>query len=123
MTTKFGKIIKKIRIDNDELLGDMASKIGVSTAFLSKVENGLSKPSDKVVNQIIFKYGIQGIEKEKLEEAAAEQQNGYLINFSGLNAKEKRLTIQFAQELPNMNTENIRAIQNILKSCGKEEGE
>ena len=40
MTTNFGKFCRKLRIDNDELLYDMAAKLGVSSAFLSKVENG-----------------------------------------------------------------------------------
>lgn len=33
MLTNFGKISRKLRIDNNELLLDMATYLGVSTAF------------------------------------------------------------------------------------------
>ena len=34
MPTEFGKIIRKIRIDNDVLLKDMANALNISSAFL-----------------------------------------------------------------------------------------
>ena len=40
MLTSFGKFCRKLRINNGELLYDMAEKLDVSSAFLSKVENG-----------------------------------------------------------------------------------
>ena len=33
MITKFGKFCRKLRIDNGELLYDMADKLGVSSVF------------------------------------------------------------------------------------------
>ena len=69
MVTNFGKILRRIRVDRDDLLADMAQRIGVSAAFLSKVENGLAKPSDKIVEQIIEKYNITGYQREELEKA------------------------------------------------------
>ena len=40
MLTEFGKALRRIRLDNDELLKDMADKLKVSSAYLSAVENG-----------------------------------------------------------------------------------
>ena len=40
MLTEFGKALRKIRIDRQQLLKDMANKLGVSSAYLSAVENG-----------------------------------------------------------------------------------
>ena len=40
MLSEFGKFSRKLRIDRDELLIDMAKKLGVKPAFLSAVEFG-----------------------------------------------------------------------------------
>ena len=40
MANNFGKFCRKLRIDRGEILADMAKKLGVSSAFLSKVETG-----------------------------------------------------------------------------------
>ena len=41
--TALGKFLRKIRVDNDERLYDMAKRVEVSSAFLSGVENGRKK--------------------------------------------------------------------------------
>ena len=46
MLTSLGKFLRKIRIDNDEYLKDMADKLGVTVSFLSAVENGKKKESN-----------------------------------------------------------------------------
>lgn len=38
--TAFGKVIRKLRIEHNLLLGQMASKIGISSAYLSSIELG-----------------------------------------------------------------------------------
>lgn len=114
MLSKFGKVTRKIRIERDELLGDMAKNIGVSNAFLSKIENGLAKPSDKVINNIIEKYELSPTERRELEEAAYEQKNGYLLNFSNLSAEEKKLTIRFAKAISTLNDDDRSIIEDIL---------
>lgn len=44
MVNNFGKFCRKLRIDRNERLYDMAKRLNVSSAFLSKVENGQKKP-------------------------------------------------------------------------------
>ena len=43
MLTEFGKILRKLRIDRQELLRDMAKNLEVSSAYLSAVETGKRK--------------------------------------------------------------------------------
>ena len=58
MLTKFGKELRKIRIENDEILKDMADKLNVTAAYLSAVENGNRKVPDAWVNTIVTKYNL-----------------------------------------------------------------
>ena len=43
MATTLGVFLRKLRLANDEILKDMAKNLGVSSAFLSAVENGKKK--------------------------------------------------------------------------------
>ncbi|MBQ4504903.1 MAG: helix-turn-helix transcriptional regulator, partial [Firmicutes bacterium] len=50
MLTEFGKMCRKMRIDRNELLAEMAGRVGVSPAFLSAVENGKRNVPDSLMN-------------------------------------------------------------------------
>ena len=54
MLTEFGKFLRKIRIDRQELLRDMAGTLGVSVAYLSAVENGKRNVPVSWINKIIL---------------------------------------------------------------------
>ena len=51
--TAFGKILRKMRIDTSEVLGDMAKRLGVSAAYLSSIENnGREIPDAEQVEEL-----------------------------------------------------------------------
>ena len=58
MLTKFGKELRKIRIEHDEILKDMADKLNVTAAYLSAVENGNRKMPDSWINIITEEYNL-----------------------------------------------------------------
>lgn len=64
--TDFGKFCNKLRIDNNELMRDMAKRLCVSPAFLSKVECGNSKPPMKWKEKIADLYTLTGEQEEEL---------------------------------------------------------
>ena len=54
MLTNFGKALRKLRIDNNELLKDMALKLEVTVSYLSAVENaGCAKFMDRYIKKQI----------------------------------------------------------------------
>lgn len=56
MITDFGKAIRKLRIDTDHRLADMAKLIGKSAAFISAVERGEKSPPLGFEETIISAY-------------------------------------------------------------------
>ncbi len=40
MLTQFGIFLRKLRLDSNEIMKEMATKLDVSPSFLSTVENG-----------------------------------------------------------------------------------
>ena len=68
MANNFGKFCRKLRIDKDELLYDMAGKLGVSSAFLSKVENGRKKPPKEWREILIDSYELNAKQVQELDQ-------------------------------------------------------
>ena len=52
MLTAFGKALRKIRIDRNLLLKDMADGLGCSSPFLSAIESGTKKIPDDMIERI-----------------------------------------------------------------------
>ena len=50
--TKLGIALRKIRLDRQELLKDMADRLKVSSAFLSAVETGKKRPPANFIDRI-----------------------------------------------------------------------
>lgn len=66
--TNFGKFIRRLRIRNHEVLGDTAKLLGVSTSFLSAVENGKKDVPIEWVDIISKHYNLNKEEIEVLNE-------------------------------------------------------
>ena len=110
MITKFGKFCRKLRIDRGELLYDMASKLDVSTSFLSKVENGKKKPPVEWEQIIISKYGISGKELEDFQEAFFYAVNNDSIDISSMGISDKELMLSFARKFDSLDKIVIRKL-------------
>lgn len=64
--TEFGKFLRKLRIDNGELLKDMAIKLNTTPAFLSMVETGKISIPKKWEEEIEKIYSLSLKQKEEL---------------------------------------------------------
>lgn len=80
MVTEFGKFCRKLRIDNDEHMVNMAEKLGVTSSYLSAVENGKRKVPEEWFNEISKHYTLTSSQIIEL---------GNLILIDKLSIKEK----------------------------------
>lgn len=81
MTTAFGKFCRKLRIDNDEIMKDMAEKLGVTASYLSAIEKGKRTIPTDWAEQIAKHY-------ELTEQQINELTNLLIIN--SLTEREKQ---------------------------------
>ena len=56
--TKFGEMLRIKRIQNHEVMGDLADYLGVSVAFLSAVETGKKNIPDEWEEKLVEKYNF-----------------------------------------------------------------
>lgn len=115
MVTRFGKFCRKLRIDRGEILYDMAGKLGVSPAFLSRVENGKKRPPEGWEEKLVSIYNLQSDEQHELHESLFEAKNSESINLRDYSDSDKEMMLAFARRV---NKINRSAFEEFLKKEG-----
>lgn len=115
MLTRLGKELRKIRLDNDELLKDMAQKLGVTVAYLSAVENGKRNFPDIWIQIIASKYSLEEQEVEKLQRLAFDERSSINISIENAGEQGRNLAYSFARRFHDLSEEDISELEKILK--------
>ena len=115
MLTNFGKTLRKIRIDHDELLKDMAECLNVTVAYLSAVENGKREVPDSWIDVLADSYGLTTQEKMELQKYAYEDKNSLKISLDGIGAEEKELALAFARSFKTLTDEEMKTLAEIFR--------
>ena len=102
MLTEFGKITRKIRIDNDVLLKDMAGELNISAAFLSKLETGKSKPNLKLADKIKDIYNLDVKAYNDLIQAIDIDNKSIIQPVSAKSKSDMKLIVKLANKLKSM---------------------
>lgn len=119
MLNQFGKFSRKLRIDNGELLKDMADKLEVTSSYLSAVENGKRNVPRKWIKTIVALYDLEQSEIEELSNAVNQSQLDLKVNLQGFNKDDKNLMMAFAREFKELEDSDKVKIKNILKKRGR----
>lgn len=114
MLTDLGKELRRIRISNDEYLKDMASKLGITSAYLSAIENGKREPTKKFMDTLFSIYSISLNEQKNLMQAFHSTIDNVSINLSNQSPEHKDLGLVFARKFDGLSDEQIRMLIKIL---------
>lgn len=101
-------------MDVGELLLDMASKLHVSPAFLSGVENGKRKIPEDWLTKIAGLYGLSDEQSAKMKESYYDSNNEIEIELHNLQDSQRNLAIAFARKLDSIPESDIEKILKIL---------
>lgn len=115
MLTKFGKITRKIRIDNDVLLKDMANKLNISSAFLSKLETGKSKPNIKLAYKIKNIYKLDNKAYNDLINAIDIDNKSIIQPVFAKSKSDMKLIVKLANKLKSMSDAQKQKFINDIK--------
>lgn len=114
MLTPFGKFCRKLRIDNGELLKDMANKLNVTSSYLSAVENGKRNVPQSWVKEISSKYSLDLAQRNELINAVEESQISNKLDLKDLNNKDKNLMLALARKINDLKDEEKVIIKNLI---------
>lgn len=115
MLNEFGKALRKLRIDRQVLLKDMAEKLDVTSAYLSAVENGKRKIPKTWVDDIARLYSLSQDEKAELQNAADASILDITISLHGASAQKRDTVLSFARALDGMNDDDLKRIMSSMK--------
>lgn len=117
--SEFAKFLRKLRIDNDEYLGGMAEKLGVSTAYLSAVERGYSPIPDKWYGLIVEKYKLNEYMRSELSRSIMFSRTKINVDISKRLKEDKELIYKFVDRYDFLSNDDKTIINDILSKYDK----
>lgn len=120
MLTEYGKVLRKIRIDRNMLLKEMADSLEVTASYLSAVEHGKREIPLNWTSKISELYHLSMDERNLLEQAADQSRMSITLKLDGVNAKTNTLVNVFARKFENLNQKDIDKMMDILTKEGRD---
>ena len=115
MLTSIGRFLRKLRIDNGEILKNMADKLEVSSSFLSAVENGKKKMPEIWAEKLSALYNFSEDQSEALQRAIADTNQAIELNLENATPQNRDLAISFARHFDSLDDETSKKIIEMLK--------
>ncbi len=114
--TEIGKFLKKLRIDNGEILFTMAKKLDVSSSFLSAVELGKKKMPYEWNLKIRSVYPLTPSQENELDEAIASSEKTVTLDLENASPAAKKLAVSFARSFCDFTDEQMESLKKLMLS-------
>ncbi len=113
--TPFGERMRKLRGERGVTLKQMASAIGVSSAYLSALEHGKrGRPGWHLIQRIISYFNIIWDEAEEVVRLARISHPRITIDTSGLDPKATELANRLADDIGKLDVAALEQIMSTL---------
>lgn len=116
MLTEFGKMLRVIRIQNNEVMYDMANKMSVTSSYLSAIENGKRSIPRNFIDKLVHVYGLSVDDRLDLMSAADLSAQVVKFNISQESEFKKELVVSFARSFDDLDETTIKKLQHTLNS-------
>lgn len=121
--TPFGAKIRELRAERGVTLKDMATAIGVSSAYLSALEHGRrGRPSWYLVQRIIAYFNVIWDEAEEIENLARLSHPRVVIDTGGLGVRATTLANLLAEHVGELRDAEIEAMLDVLAAARRRIG-
>lgn len=119
--TRLGQLLKMMRIERGEVLYDMAKRLGVSSAFLSAVENGKRSAPSSWLGTLADEYDLSSKRYLELQEAMDETVKQVRLDLEKADSRKRSCALAFARNFDDISRDDIEALMRILNKGGKNE--
>ncbi len=113
-TTDLGKRLRKIRIDAEETLGDMAHNLGITSSYLSAIEKGKRPAPANFVKAVASLYELASPEREALSVAADKTLRNVRIPLENISDRQREAALCFARSFDSLDDGEADALINLL---------
>ena len=115
MLSRFGKTVRKLRIDKGVTLKAMAASLGKTSAYLSAVETGRKNAPTELVDQIADYFSLPSDVAAELRKAAEESRSKVSLPMTGFSDTQREVAAAFARQFPSLTDEELKQIHNLLE--------
>lgn len=115
MITRFGKEVRKLRIEKGVTLKQMATALGKTSAYLSAVETGRKNLPDSLVDEAIDYFALEGEGVQQLKQAAELSRDEVSIPLTGVSEPKREVATAFARQFPTLSDEALNQIRSLLE--------
>ncbi|WP_028969943.1 helix-turn-helix domain-containing protein [Sphingomonas sp. URHD0057] len=113
--TPFGKALRKLRIDRELLLGDMAERLKISPSYLSQIETGKKPIPDGFVDKLRAALRLTDVELVDVRHHAVISTSEFKIQLGDrANANDKVLADALATEFARLSPDAKERIAKVI---------
>jgi len=106
--TPFGRRLRELRSERSILMKDMATALGVSSAYLSALEHGnRGRPSSGLVQQISAYFNLAWDDVDELKRLAQLSHPRVVVDTAGLSPKATELANRLSEAIDELSEETI----------------
>ena len=116
--SRLGVFLKKLRIERGEILYDMATRLGVSPAFLSAVENSKRSAPATWLDIISVEYSLSEAQYRELADIISESIRQIRLDVSQVDTQKRNCALTFARNFDDFSDEEIRNLMAIMEKRG-----
>lgn len=113
MVTEIGKCLRMIRINTGDSLRTMSENLGMSSAYLSAIENGKRNVPDGFESLIMARYKLSEVDAKRIKEAIYSQKENYKVDLSKIGDNKRKVLLSITEgELGDEVVEKLCAVIN-----------
>ncbi len=118
-STNLAKFLRILRIQNDELLGDMADKLGIMPSYLSAIEANRRPLTAALKEKLIKEYNLSPQQQTELDSLIAQAAQSVEVDLSSVrnNAiypKYVDTALLFARDISSLGEAELNELHNML---------
>lgn len=114
--TPFGKAVRYHRIEREMLLGEMADCLGISSAYVSQIENGKRPIPQGYADRIANLFRLDAAQTAELHQQEIQSTTTFTINMeAGAKPGDRVLANELATEFARLTPEAKRRIHKIVR--------
>lgn len=112
--TSFGQFTRKLRVDHNEYLKDMAERLSVTSTYLSAVEHGRRNAPVEWSERITDVYQLTTSQTEALCKAVSDSRTYDKLDIAHLSFADKHLIEEVVKQLPILDDGKRNILQGLV---------
>ena len=114
MLTNFGKKLRILRINTGETIVEMSEKLGLSTSYLSSIENGKRRIPKDLLENVFKNYDFSKEDRQEIQKSYEMSLQEAVIDFTELSDEKKEVSLLYARKIDDLSEDKLKMLKEFL---------